>query len=155
MSGRRSRLFSTTVNWLTASQSFASGVSKSTTRTCAPRTVPSGSTYSTVTPSTSMRWKARLRASTVAPVGRISRRCASCERIVGKARIEPGERGSQATVKHDLCIVGAFSRRRVRRDVRAMDDGPTEPREPLEGDGFNSGLGDPGWRHSYGSSGVS
>ena len=34
-------LFSLTLNWLTASQSFAAGFSKSTTRACAPRIEPS------------------------------------------------------------------------------------------------------------------
>ncbi len=74
-SGRRSILFSTTVNWLTACQSLLAGSSKSMTRACAPRTLPP-SRYSTVTPSTTMRWNARLRASSVAPSGWVSRRTA-------------------------------------------------------------------------------
>ena len=60
-SARRLCLFSTTANWLTASQSLLAGSSKSSTRACAPRIAPSAERYSTVTPSTSMRWSARLR----------------------------------------------------------------------------------------------
>ena len=41
--------------------------SKSMARVCSPRMVPSGVRYSTVTPATSIRWKARLRTSRVAP----------------------------------------------------------------------------------------
>jgi len=74
MSGRRVRRFSTTANWLTASQSLAVGSSKSMTRTCAPRIVPSAARYSTVTPFTSIRCTPRLRWMRSAPSGRVTLR---------------------------------------------------------------------------------
>ena len=55
MSARRVLWFSVTVNWLTASQSLLSGVSKSISRTCAPLIVPSSARYSMMTPCTSIR----------------------------------------------------------------------------------------------------
>ena len=54
-SGLRVFLFSVTVNWLTASQSFPAGLSKSITRTRSPRTDPPVSLYSISTPFTSIR----------------------------------------------------------------------------------------------------
>ena len=55
MSGRRVFRFSVTVNWLTASQSLLSELSKSTTWACSPRMAPSLARYSTVTPLTTIR----------------------------------------------------------------------------------------------------
>ncbi len=77
------------------------------------------------------------------------------ERIVGPVRIELGERGPQAAVQHDLAVVGAFRRRRVGWDVRAVEDGPAERRQPVEGDGFDGGLRDAGRRHGLQGSPVS
>jgi hypothetical protein len=77
MSGRLVCLLSLTVNWLTASQSSFSGSSKSITLAWAPAMDPSGRRYSTVTPFTSRRWSARLRASSVGPSDRVSLRKAS------------------------------------------------------------------------------
>ena len=50
---------------------------------CAPAMEPSGRRYSTGTPSTSMRWKARLRVSSVGPSGRLSLRKASSSASAG------------------------------------------------------------------------
>ena len=59
------------------------------------------------------------------------------ERIVGNVGIEPGERGPQAAVQDDLAVVGAFCSRCVGCDVRAVEDGPAERCQPVEGDGFD------------------
>ena len=56
-------------------------------RAWAPRTVPSTERYSTVTPSTNIRWKARLRVSRVAPPGRVSLREASASTSGGRSRL--------------------------------------------------------------------
>ena len=58
------------------------------------------------------------------------------ERIVGQVGIEPGEGGSQPGCQHHLAVIGAFRGRRVRRDVRAVEDRPVERRQPVEGDGL-------------------
>ena len=73
-SGLRVFLFSVTVNWLTASQSLLVGWAKSTIRAWSPRTRPSESRYSISTPLMSIRWKERLRTSSVDPSGRVSLR---------------------------------------------------------------------------------
>ena len=85
MSARRVLWLSVTVNWLAASQSLASASSKSATRACAPRIAPASVRYSTVTPSTSIRWNARLRGSSVAPSGRVSLRKASSKASAGSS----------------------------------------------------------------------
>ena len=54
-----------------------------------------------------------------------------------KVGIELGECGPQAAGQHDLAVIGAFSGQRVRCDIRAAGDGPTERREPGEGGGFH------------------
>ena len=48
------------------------------------------------------------------------------EGVVGYVGVEAGERGSQAAVQNNLVVVGAFSGRRVGRDVRTVRDGPAE-----------------------------
>ena len=53
------------------------GASKSSTRACAPAIEPSGRRYSTVTPSTSIRWTARLRSTSDGASARVSLRKAS------------------------------------------------------------------------------
>ncbi len=55
MSGRRVFQFSVTVNWLTASQSLLSGLSKSMNWAWSPRMAPSLARYSTLTPLRSIR----------------------------------------------------------------------------------------------------
>ena len=87
MSGRRVFPFSETVNWLMPDHVLASGSSKSIARAWAPRTAPSGSRYSTFTPSITMRWKERLRASSVAPSGRVSLRSASSSASSGRSEL--------------------------------------------------------------------
>ena len=73
------------------------------------------------------------------------------ERIVGQVRIEPGEGGSQPGRQHHLAVIGAFRGRRVRRDVRAVEDRPVERRQPVEGGGFDGGFRD-GPAHAANSS---
>ena len=75
----------TTVNWLTASQSLLSGSSKSITRAGAPAIDPSARRYSTVTPSTSIRWTARLRSISDGPSARTILRKASSRASCGRS----------------------------------------------------------------------
>jgi len=91
-SGRRSAWPSATANWLTASQSFASGSSKSTARTIAPAIEPSGRANSTVIPSTSIRCAAWLRAMSDGASSRVSFRKASSTACGGR----PGFRRARA-----------------------------------------------------------
>ena len=84
-SARRVLWPSVTVNWFTASQSLASASSKSITRACAPRIVPSEVRYSTVTPSTSIRWKARFLVSHCRALRRVNLRKASSSTSAGRS----------------------------------------------------------------------
>jgi hypothetical protein len=96
-SSRRVCLFSTTLNWFTASQSLPAGSSKSIARACAPRMLPAASRYSTVTPSTSRRCSARLRTMRSAPSGRVSLRKAS-------SKVSAGSEGlSRASASRRRC----------------------------------------------------
>ena len=141
-SGRRVFLFSVTVNWLTASQLLAAGSSKSTTRACAPRTAPPSVRCSTVTPSTSIRWKARLRASSVAPSGRVSLRKASSSASAGRPGFSLAEGVPQPPLQHDLAVVATLGARRIRRHVRPVHDLPADIAQPVEGRFLNVGFGD-------------
>ena len=62
------------------------------------------------------------------------------DRSVGQVRIEPGEGGSQPGRQHHLAVIGAFRGRRVRRDVRTVEDRPVERRQPVHGDGLHRGF---------------
>ena len=106
-SGRRWFWFSVTVNWLTASQSLADQLSKSMTWACSPRMAPSPDRYSTLTPFSNMRWKARLRTSSVAPSGCVSLRRASSKADAG-TQDEPGYRPPQPPFQNYLAVVISF-----------------------------------------------
>ena len=108
MSGRRLCLFSTTVNWLTASQSLFAGSSKSITRACAPRMVPSASRYSTVTPSTSRRWSARLCDEQVGAFGPGQLAEGVVQGLGRQRRVEPRERVAQTLRQDHLAVVVAL-----------------------------------------------
>ena len=59
------------------------------------------------------------------------------DRSVGQVRIEPGERGPQPGCQHHLAVIGAFRGRRVRRDVRAVEDRPVERCQPVHRGGLD------------------
>ena len=141
-SGRRLFLFSVTVNWFTARQWLLAGLSKSMTCACAPRMAPLCARYSTVTPSTSIRWKDRLRASRVAPSGRVSLRNASSNASAGRPGVEKCEGVAQPSRQDHLPVVGPLSAWRIRRDVGTVGDAPAEAGQPGEGGLFNVGFGD-------------
>ena len=123
-SGRRVCLFSTTVNWLTASQSLLSGSSKSSTRACAPPIEPSGVRYSTVTPSTSRRCTARLRADSVGALGPRELAEGVVERLGGQPRVEP-RRAPRAAAAPGRRRRSRCARRRARRARSRGRAGPT------------------------------
>ena len=141
-SGRRVCWPSATVNWLTASQSLFSGASKSSTRAWSPAIEPSGRRYSTVTPSTSIRWIARLRSIERRRVGPFQLAECVVQRFGWKIRIQSGEGLPQPAFQHHVAVVrvAAFGRRFAGRDRRTIEYRVTERLQPCEGgildDGF-------------------
>ena len=73
MSGLRRVWVSWALNWLTASQSFSRGLSKSRILAGTPLMVPSGKRLSTVTPLIRFKWNDRFLASRVGPSGLVMR----------------------------------------------------------------------------------
>ena len=68
------------------------------------------------------------------------------ERVVkglgGQVRVQPVQRGTQSVFEHRRAVVGPLGGRGARRDVRSVEDRPAEAPEPLEGGGFDLGLGE-------------
>ena len=133
-SGRRLCWPSTTVNWLTASQSLLSGSSKSITRACAPAIEPSARRYSTVTPSTSIRWTARLRSIERRRLGPRELAEGVVERLGRQVRVEPGERLAQAPLQDHVAVGGiaALGAGLADGDVRAVGSRVAQRIEPSQ-----------------------
>ena len=103
---------------------------------------PSLDGYSTVTPFTSRRWKARLRASREAPsgVGKLAE--GVVEGRVGEVGVEVGEGVVQPLFQDDLIVAGAFGGWCFGGYVRAVCDGPAGCFQPVKGDLLDVGFGE-------------
>ena len=142
MSGRRSRLFSTTVNWLTANQSLLAGWSKSMTRAWSPRTAPSGITIfhrhavhgHAVERAVAGRQRRALWAAQLAE--------GVVQRIRRQVGVQAGEGVAKAPRQDDVAVVGALGVRRAGGDVGTVDGAPAQVVQPGQGRGFNGRFGD-------------
>ena len=145
-------VFSVTVNWLTASQSLAVWILEVDDARLAHRGWSRRCDgYSTVTPFTSRRWKARLRASRVGPAGWVSLRKASSRAGTGELGVEVGEGIAQPLFQKP------HGRSRSVQGLGASGamSGPcmtVQPIvcQPVEGDLFDVGFGEGGHGKSHG-----
>ena len=97
------------------------------------RTAPSSARCSTVTPSAAMRWKARLRVSSVGHSEGVSLRKAS-------SMAEAGRRGfSSARASRRRCSKRPHH---SQCDVGAVGHAPADASQPVEGGGFDIGFGE-------------
>ena len=106
-----------TVNWLTASQSLASGSSKSISRTCSPPMVPSGRAdldrnafdHVAVQPAVLGHQERRLRLHQ--PVQHFG------PRLGGERRVQPCDGGAHPVDEQHIAVIGPLRRGSVRADV--------------------------------------
>ncbi len=137
-------LFSTTLNWLTASQSLLAGSSKSITRACAPRMLAVGVA---VLDRHAVHQQAVQRAVAHDQVGAFGPRQLAegvVQRLGRQRRVEPRERIAQALREHHLPVVVALGRGFAGGDLGAVADLPAGAFEPGERGLLDDGFGEGG-----------
>src|SRR3989442_14354060 len=103
-SGRRVCCPSDTVNWFTATQLLLLGSSKSNTRGCAPAIEPSLRRYSTVMPSTSIRWTIRFLSTREGGIDASDLPKCVFERLGRQRWIKAGEGLTQRIFQDDIAV---------------------------------------------------
>ena len=109
-----------------------SGSSKSISRACAPAIEPSLRRYSTVMPSTNMRWKARLRSISDGALDQFA--IGILQRFGRQVGVEPRECIAHALFKKHVAVawIRALGSRPAIRDIRTMPYRIVEFSEPAE-----------------------